>query len=92
MATATEIIDADLNHWVPGTRFFSTSDDQHFVVCSDLTNYPTRGAFTYIRRQTAVLFCTPEATVTDMTPDHTFPPGTTAEQAITQLGYTLEEQ
>lgn len=89
--TVTEILNTDLNHWIPGTRLFVTAEGQHFVVLSDTTEYPT-GPTKWRRRKTSVLFCTPEATVTDMTPDHTFDPGTTAEQAITELGYTLEEQ
>lgn len=88
MATATEILDADLNHWVPGTRFFQTSDDTYFVVDADLTEYPDNRV-TYRRRQTAVLFCNADATVTDLVPDHLFPPGTTPEDAIAQLGYEL---
>lgn len=91
MATATEILDIDLNHWVPGTRFFHTSDDQYFVIDADTTDYPNNRV-NYRRRQTAVLFCNADATVTDLIPDHTFPAGTTPEEAIALLGYTLEEQ
>ncbi len=87
--TANEIHDLDLSHWAPGARFFSTSDDKNFIVDADLTEYPS-GATRFIRRETAVLYCNPDATVTDMVPDHTFPPGTTAEDAITGMGYTLE--
>lgn len=89
--TATEIFDADLAHWVPGTRFFSTSDDRYFLVDADLTEYPNN-KITYRRRQTAVLYCNADATVADLIPDHTFPAGTTPEEAIALLGYTLEEQ
>lgn len=89
MKTATEITDTDLNHWIGGTRLFHTNNNEYFVVCSDLTDYPTSGSVKFIRRQTSVLFCTPEATVTDMIPDHTFPPGTTTEDAIAALGYEL---
>lgn len=91
MPTATEILDIDLNHWVPGTRLFRTSDDLYFVVSSDLEDHSHK-SIKVIRRQTAVLYCNPDATVTDMIPDHTFPPGTTPEEAIALLGYTLEEQ
>lgn len=88
MHTVTEVLDADLNHWIAGTRFFSTSDGKHFVIDADLTDYP-QGRNTFIRRDTNVFYCSPDATVTDMTPDHVFPPGTTPEEAIAAMGYTL---
>ncbi len=91
MATATEVLDVNLSHWIPGTRFFQTSDGQYLVIDADVAEYPN-GRVTYRRRQTAVLYCNLDATVTDLIPDHTFPPGTTAEDVIAQLGYTLEEQ
>lgn len=87
---AVEITDADLNHWVPGTRFFQGSDGQHFVVDADLSAYPEDGSVRFIRRNTVVLYCNADATVTDLIPDHVFPPGTTAEEAVALLGYTLE--
>lgn len=88
MLTATENLEFDLSHWAPGTRFFSTSDDKHMVVDADTTEYPT-GPTKYIRRDTAVLYCNPDATVTDLVPDHVFAPGTTAEQALQELGYEI---
>ena len=88
METATEILDADLGHWAPGSRMFSTSDDQHFVVDADLAEYPT--GIRIVRRETAVLYCNADGTVTDLTPDHTFPPGTTAEEAVAAMGYLIE--
>ena len=87
---AREITDYDLSHWIWGTRFFSADDGKHFVVSADLEEYPTDGRFTYIRRDTVVLYCTPEAGVTDMDVDFTFAPGTTPEEAVAQMGYTLE--
>lgn len=84
----TEIVNVDLSHWVAGTRLFRTGD-RYFVIDADLADYP-ESRNTFIRRNTAVLYCNPDATVTDLIPDHTFPPGTTAEEAITALGYTLE--
>ena len=89
MKTATEILDADLNHWVPGTRFFSTSDGKYFVVDADTADYP-RGPFTIIRRDTAVIDCTADATVISPISKQLFPPGTSAEEAIAAMGYTLE--
>lgn len=87
---ATEVMDVDLSHWVPGARFFSGSDGQHFIVDSDVMPHPERSRITFIRRNTSVFYCNDDATVTDLIPDHVFPPGTTAEEAVALLGYTLE--
>ncbi len=87
--TVTEPNDVDLNHWTPGARFFAASDGKFFIVDSD--TMPAPGfVTTVIRRPTAIFYCGPAATVTDLDPDHMFPPGTTPEQAIAELGYTLE--
>lgn len=91
MATAQENPDVNLNHWIPGTRFFSASDGKYFVVDADLTEYPNSGPHTFLRRETVVLYCNPDATTTDLVPDHTFPAGTTPEEAVIQLGYTLDK-
>ena len=88
MKTANEILDVDLNHWVAGTRFFATSDGRYFVIDADVTEYP-EGINTFIRRNTAVLYCNADASVTDMTPDFVYDPGTTPEQAIALMGYEL---
>ena len=88
MADCWEIIDADLNHWAPWVRFFATSDGQHFVIDADLAHAPG-WVSTVVRRKTALLYCTPDADVTDLNADAEFPPMTTPEQAIAQLGYTL---
>jgi hypothetical protein len=87
--TASEIQDIDMGSWAPGTRFFSGSDGKHFVIDTDTTEYPT-GPTRFIRRDTAVLYCNADASVTDLTPDHVYPPGTTAEEAISDMGYTLQ--
>lgn len=89
MATAFEITDVDLSQWISGTRFFGTSDDTYFVIDSDFATYPSF-VKRVIRRNTAVFYCNPDATVTDLVPDREFPPQTTAEEAIAALGYTLE--
>lgn len=88
--TATEIMDADLGGWAPSVRLFSTSDDKHFVVDADLFGYPESGSVRFIRRATCVLYCNADGTVTDLTPDHVFPPGTTAEDAVVAMGYLIE--
>lgn len=89
MINATEIFDADLNHWIYGTRFFKTDDNKYFVVDADTSDYQDNAGVKFIRRPTVVLYCTESASVTDLIPDHSFPPGTTAEEAISQLGYQL---
>ena len=77
-----------LSNWAPGCRFFSTSDGKHFVVDADLTEYP-EGPTRFIRRDTVVLYCTAEAGITDMIPDHVYPPGTTPEQVLDDMGYAM---
>ena len=85
---ATENTEVDISHWVPGARFFSTEDGKHFIIDADLTDYPN-GQTTFIRRETAVLHCSPDGMVEDMVPDHLYPPGTTPEFVLTDLGYTI---
>ena len=89
MADVQELLDVDLQSWVHGTRIFKTDDDKYFLVDSDLADYPTGSRITSVRRPTAVIFCNAEGMVESLIPDHTFPPGTTAEDAISELGYTL---
>jgi len=84
---AQEILDVDLSSWVPGTRLFAAGDG-HLLIIADLSEYPD-SRMKFIRQPTAVLTCTADATVTDMTPTHNFDPGTTAEDALAALGYTL---
>lgn len=88
MKTATENTSVDISHWVPGARFFSGSDGKHFIIDADLTVYP-EGPTNFIRRQTAVLYCSDQGVVEDMVPDHLYPPGTTPEAALAELGYTF---
>lgn len=91
MTTAVEIADVDLSGWPFGARMFlRDNDNQHFIVDSDQAVYPTDGPYTFIRRVTNVFYCNESGQVlTDMTPEHVFDPGTTAEQVIELLGYTL---
>lgn len=90
MATATEVTDVDLAAWGPGTKFYTASDGTHFVVQADRDDY-SQLRDTIVRQPTVILYCTPTAGVTDLDVDHTFPPGTTHEDAVTGAGYTLEE-
>lgn len=86
--TCWEVVDADLSNWVPGCRFFATSDDRYFVIDADTTDYPG-WITTVIRRRTAVFYCTSTAGVTDMDADYEFPEKTTPEQAVALMGLTL---
>lgn len=87
MSTATEVLDVDITNWAPGCRMF-VAGSVCYIVDADLTEYPS-GANTFIRRQTSVFECDATGHVSDLTPDFVYAPGTTAEDAITQLGYTL---
>lgn len=86
----TEVTDADLSHWIAGTRLFETADSTYFVVSADLNDYPADSSVTFIRRPTVVLYCDPGGAVTDLIPDHSFDPGTSAEDAIAALGFTFQ--
>ena len=90
MQQCWEYLNADLNHWAPWVRFFGTSDDKHFIIDADL-DPPPAWVTTVIRRKTAVFWCSENAGVTDLNADFEFPPETTAEQAIAQMGYELVE-
>lgn len=85
MATATENTEICLSHWVPGARFFTTSDGKHMVITPDLADYPPE----VVRRKTSVFYCAADSGVTDLIPDHIYPPGTTAEEALSDMGYQL---
>lgn len=83
---AVEDVQADLSQWVPGARLFALGDDQWMVIDADTTEYPD-GPTVFIRRDTCCFYCGPGGVVTDLVPDHTFPPGTTAEEALAALGH-----
>lgn len=87
MADCWEILDADLNHWTPGARFFTTGTD-YFIIDADLAP-PPGWITTVIRRKTAVFYCTEQAGVTDLFADFEFDPMTTPEQAVALMGHTL---
>lgn len=86
--TADEVTDVDLGHWVSGARLFECSDGRWLIIDADIEEHPDAGSISFVRRDTSVFVCSEQATVTDMTADHTFPPGTTAEAALAELGYT----
>lgn len=85
--TAVEVTDTDLSNWAPGCRLFSGSDGKHFIIDADVADYPD-GPIKIVRRQTAVLYCGPGGEVTDLIPDHLYPPGTTPEEVLSELGYS----
>lgn len=88
MADCWEVLDADLNNWAPWCRLFATSDGTYFIIDADLQPAPGFVS-SVIRQKTAVFYCGSDGTVTDLTADHEFPPQTTPENCIAQLGYTL---
>lgn len=89
MSTATQVADVDLGCWPPGARFYQTDDGRHFVVEADLADYSALTTIKVIRRPTVILYCTPDASVTDLVPDFTFEPGTTHEDAVRAAGFEL---
>lgn len=90
LTTATEILDADISHWAPGTRFYGTDDGRYFVVCVDITEAP-EGSMIRIRKQpTVILYTDSSAVAEDMVPDFTSEPGTDHETACAAAGFTLE--
>lgn len=86
--TAWEVPDADISNWIPTARYFATSDNKYFIVDADTAPVPG-WIKNVIRRCTAVFWCTENAGVTDLNPDYEYPPGTTPEQAVELMGYTL---
>jgi hypothetical protein len=48
-----------------------------------------RQAVKHVVRPTVVFACNEEGIATDLTPLHKFPPGTSHEDALAELGYTL---
>ncbi|AJD82451.1 minor tail protein [Mycobacterium phage Sheen] len=49
-----------------------------------------RQAVKHVVRPTVVFACNEEGLATDLTPLHKFPPGTSHEDALEQLGYTVD--
>ena len=90
MTAVNEIFNINMDHWIPGTRFFKTDDDKYFVVDADLAEYPTPPSIKFIRRNTVVLFCDENAVAIDSVPYQVFEQGDTAETVISKMGYTLE--
>lgn len=86
--TCWEPPNVDISHWAPWCRFFTTSDNKHFVIDADLAP-PPGWVTTVIRRKTAVFYCTEQGGVTDLDADYEFPPLTTPEQAVELMGYTI---
>lgn len=58
---------------------------------SALVGHPIIGRHKIIQRPTTVIDCYPDGTVEHLTPMHTFPAGTTHDQALELAGYTLTE-
>lgn len=91
--TCWEPAGVDIGNWAPWCRFFQTSlpdgdPAKYFIIDADLQQ-PPAWITTVIRRRTAVLYCGPRGEVTDLNADLEFPPMTTPEEAIAQMGYTF---
>lgn len=97
-------MDTDMSAWAAGTRHYSGSTNNYAVEASDVTipENATRqigGALallnvdpnqtTMLARPTVVFECTPEGLAIDLTPVATFPPGTTHEEALAEMGYQV---
>jgi len=89
MATATEVTDVNLAHWAPGTRFYSTDDGRHFVVCVDETEAPPGSKLRIIKQPTVILYTDENAVATDLEVDFTFDPGTGHEDAVLAAGFDI---
>lgn len=98
MATATFIDEPP--GWAPGARHYKTSDGKHFIIDAHtdtaaeqvgelltILGSSLRGT-KQIVRPTVVIECNPDGTPVDLTPEYTFPPGTTHEEALNTAGYT----
>ncbi len=75
--------------WPSGVRFFDTSDGKYLMILADLEVYQNPN----VRRDiTSVFYCdeTGMPTPADMVADHEFPAGTTHEEALSELGYTVQ--
>jgi hypothetical protein len=92
MVNVQEIFGVDLAHWIAGVRFFGTDDGRFFIIDSDVADYPSGRNLIFVRRETSVLFCNADGSVTDLIPDHMFPPGTTCAEAIAEIGFNLIDE
>lgn len=90
MSKVIRTVDISFDGWPPGTKFYSTDDDKHFVVIADLVEYPSGGAFDIIRQPTKILYTDETGHPGDLVPDFTFDPGTTHEDAIINAGFSFE--
>lgn len=78
---------SDMPHWGNGWKLFSTNDSKYFVVVADLV--PQTGRTVVVRRPTTVMECDAEATPATATAVGEYDPGTSHEDAMALLGYTI---
>lgn len=97
---ATEL-PTDMSTWASGTKHYQLANGDCVAVMVDTEELTPLGEaylghfasvagvalknVTRIPRPTHVIACTPEGYAISLTPVKTFPPGTTHEQALTQL-------
>lgn len=90
-----------MGHWAPGTKHYRLSDGSHVAITVDTEELTPLGEAYLaevhavagvdlrmtkrIPRPTTVIACDDEGRAEHLTPLRTFPPGTTHEDAISQL-------
>lgn len=98
-------LDTDMSHWPPGTRHYSVGDGTYIAVDDDSEQYCgamadciekvprelTGKPMHYVKRPTVIIACDGNGYTASLDRLHTFPPGTTCEQALHAAGYTIED-
>lgn len=102
MATATWLPDTYMGNWSPGTRHYAISDGTYVAVEVDSGITPEMAAavqqvagaalLNYAPRPTVIISVNSEGNATSLERLHTFPPGTTHEDALIQAGYEIGDQ
>lgn len=96
----TTLLSTDMSAWAPGTRHYALDDGTFVAVeagggLTPLAEAMIREALqggivtTQLPRPTVVFACNEDGAATDLTPLHTFPAGTSHEEALTLIGHTV---
>lgn len=101
MPTAT-LLEDEPGHCAPGARIYAIDDGAHVLVQVDsgpqgvvaeliggVLKAMSAGNTQIVLQPTTIVPCNPDGTTESLTPTHSFPPGTTHEQALTQAGYDV---
>lgn len=81
------LVASDVPQWGDGWNLFSTTDGKHFVVVADLVSQS--GRTVVIQRPTTVMECDDTASPESASTAAVYDPGTTHEDAMMLLGYTI---